>query len=124
MPPPRTKKPLNSRRRDLITGAMRNTTALELARATKLGRGVIGRIARGEGGTLPPEQVHALAKHLPITVTDILEAEGYELIVDAQRKVPEMFAELYASLTPRSREVLFVVARGLRMQDALEGEPQ
>ena len=114
----------NERVAALLRGALDQTemTIEELGVTTKLGRGPAGALVRGEVRRIAPEQANELARRLPVTVAQILEAYGYDLSVTKQQRVPRELAESWADLPDSIRSgVLQIVQAAARLHQA-EGE--
>lgn len=102
----RLKHTVNERLARLVTAAMERDgiTTIELGDLSGLGRGVVGRIARGEIQRPAPEQANRLVPHLPITMAQFLEACGYNVGVRPADLLPKDLVERWPSLRPHDQD--------------------
>lgn len=83
----------------------------ELARQSGYGRGTTDEIVRGQTARMDPDVVSVICRLLGIRLEVFLKAAGYPISITPQRLVPEEMAELWAAMSPESRQLLLGLAR-------------
>lgn len=83
----------------------------ELARQSGYGRGTTDEIVRGQTARMDPDVVTTLCRLLGIRIEVFLKAAGYPISITPQRLVPEELADLWAAMSPNSRQLLLGLAR-------------
>lgn len=103
--PPKRVRPRNERVAALIQRALEDAdmTAQDLGRVTGWKRNA-DAFARGEVQRPAPDQLAELARHLPITVEQLLTAYGYALTPRPSRDLPPDLTEVWWKLPPQTRK--------------------
>lgn len=110
--PAKRVKAKNLRFAALIEEALRREqmSIEDLGRATGFKRNA-GALARGEVVRPSPDQLNALAKHLPVTVDQMLKAYGFDIAARPSREVDPELARLWPRLSPGVKHSIVVLAQ-------------
>ena len=121
MPKKPTNRALAKLLRDALLDARPPLTIDQLGELSGVPRQTTGRLVRGEIHRPAPDIANAVVPHLPITMTQFLEAVGYNISPSATQRLPPELLAMWPRLAPEVRQGLLALVRAAATPGFQEG---